>query len=1000
MLMLNKVSLILFNILAFLFGVTFLGNIILTDMEVLITDNFFGGYEWELVNTDGGNEDTYYFKSDFASVDQLRTVGKNVTIAASSEGSVLLKNDNNALPLAKGDKVSLFSVSSVQEPLYSTAGGAARFVVLPNEKLYYKDVFEEAGLEVNPALYEWYASHTEYHHVMASGNSQKSTINDAKWDEITTDAKVDATYGDSAIFIISRVGTEGIDLEWTGGGEGDDYTDGDYLNLSPSEMDTLKNLKLQKEAGVFKSIVIIINSANPLNANFLEDEQYGIDAALWIGHPGAAGLYGVADILVGNVNPSGRLPDTWFGDHCYNPSMANYGAFKHEYNYVVYQEGIYVGYRYTETRYEDLVLGTANVGNYDYEHEVTYPFGYGLSYTEFEYSNMTLLPFDPGSDNLKISVTVTNKGTVAGKEVVQVYLQQPYTQYDIDNHIQKASAELVGFAKTSKLAPGASETVTIEVGGRMFASYDAYGHGTWFVDAGTHYLTVAKNSHDAVNNILAAKKAAGVDVDTYKMTACPGDSASGNADLVMSFEREADATTYKYASRTGAEVVNLFDESDLNRLNDGVNSVEYLNRSNWEGTLLISWDEDGNYTDNHTVVYVSDKIKEGHSTDCNGAVKPDDIAYPTMGADNGLNLIDLRADADGNPLPYDHELWEKLLDQLTWDDYVTLFDNGSRRTGALPSINKPATIDHNGSCGFYSKFSIGPTGLATLNNDPDANQYCTAFPSPGIIAATFNVKIAETVGQIIGEESLWSGQTGIYGLGFNLHRNAYHGRLGESYSECGFLTGMIGGYQTRGVQSKGAYVYNKHLVLNEQEKNRLGHETWISEQALRQLYLLPFEMGVEIGDGMNVMTAFTRLGSKWSGNCENLCEDWLRGETAMRGFAITDSYLRSYMGIAGGIMCGVALPDGSNGKASFEGKATGYGALAWQMREEAHRVLYTVVQSNAMNGIGANTKIITYEPEWVTLKNNVVQGVSIAFYISAGLAAVTSVFAFIKRKRG
>lgn len=996
----NKFSLVIFNILAFLFGITFVGNIILTDMEALITDNFFGGYKWELVNTDGENEDTYYFKSNFNSVDQLRMAGKNVTIAAVSEGSVLLKNENEALPLDKGSKVSMFSVSSAQDPVYSHSGGACKFTIFANEKLYYKNVFEEAGLVINPELYNWYASHTEYHHKLSAGNSQKSTINDAKWDEITTNAKTDATYGDSAIFIIARAATEVIDLEWTKGGSGDDYTDGDYLNLSPSEMDVLKNLKEQKEAGVFKNIVVIINSANPLNANFLEDEQYGIDAALWIGHPGVAGLYGVADILVGNVTPSGRLPDTWYGDHCYNPSMANFGDFQHKYKYVVYQEGIYMGYRYTETRYEDLVLGTANVGDYDYENQVTYPFGYGLSYTNFAYSDMVVTPPAIGSDIFKVSVKVTNTGNVAGKEVVQVYLQQPYTQYDIDNNIQKASADLVGFAKTAKLAPGESETVTIDVAGRFFASYDAYGYGTWYVDAGTHYLTVAKNSHDAVNNILAAKAASGVSVDTSKMTSCPGDSASGNAALVQSFERKADATTYKNASRTGAEVKNLFDESDLNRLNDGVNEIEYLSRSDWEGTLCISWDEDGNFTDNHTTVNISDKIEAGHKTDCNGAVEPDNIAYPTMGAKNGLNLIDLRADAEGNPLPYDHELWDKLLDQLTWNDYITLFDNGLRRTAAIPSINKPATIDHNGSCGFYNAFSIGPNGLANLNDDPNKDQRCTGFPSSGIIAATFNVQLAETVGKIISEESLWSGQSALYGIGFNLHRNAYHGRVGESFSECGFLTGMIGGYETRGIQSKGCYVYNKHLVCNEQETNRYGHETWITEQTLRQSYLLPFEMAIEIGDGMNVMTAFNRVGSKWSGNCANLCEDWLRGEAGMRGFAVTDSYMTSYMGIAGGIMCGVALPDGGNGKASFAGKEEGYGALAWQMREEAHRVLYTVVQSNAMNGIGSNTKIITYEPEWVGTKDNLVQVVSVAFYISAGLAAVTSVFAFIKRKRG
>ncbi len=802
----------------------------------------------------------------------------------------------------------------------------------------------------------------------------------------------------AAIFVLSRNGGEGADLT-VRGGNASDMTNGNYLALSPQEIDVLTHLKELKDSGVFGSVIVLMNSANQVECDFVDDERFGIDALLWIGDTGSTGIKAVAEILAGNIVPSGRLTDTFWKKHYLNPVYANFDAYTFEGGtagnyldtYVVYQEGIYNGYRYTETRYEDAVSGISTVGDFDYSATVAYPFGFGLSYTEFAYSDVSITPPLRGARNYTVSVTVTNKGAVAGKEVVQVYLQKPYTSYDVEHGIEKASVELVGFAKTKLLAPNASEKVTIEVDEREFTSYDADGAGTYIIDAGDHYLTVARDAHDAINNILAAK---GYGVSN-------GMTEEGNADMAKKFTKTFDAKTYSTSDATGAEIVNRFDDADLNRYAGTESKVEYLSRNDWEGTLKYGLSAEQKDLGNQVHVRLTQTMRK------DGAIpvpEKDDIEYPVYGStETHYSLIDLRADEAGNPVPYDSPLWDDLLDQMTWKETVDLLTHGLRMTYAVPGINKPQTIDHNGATGPVQPYNDNEKinkGLAVKTDDPDKREYPTLYPCNGLVAATFNEELIEEMGKAMGNDCLWAGYNGIYGFGVNLHRGAYGGREFEYYSEDGFLTGVMAAAEVRGIQSKGTQVYMKHCVLNDQEKQREGLCVFANEQTIRELYLRAFELPIERANAYNVMTGFNRLGMKWTGH-HGFINTVLHGEFGMLGMAVTDWYTGGsggYMSLPAGVLNGSDLPDGT-ATSEFNGYDEGYGAVAWAMRESAHRILYMHVQGNAMNGLSAGTSIILLTPGWITALKGACIAVGVLTGVSLLFLAAMLVWGFLQGKK-
>ncbi len=984
-------------------------------------NSFLGVSTSKIVTTDGSSQDTgeypRYYESAFQSVAELKAAGLAKAEEVEAEGAVLLKN-NGLLPL-KGTEVSLFGATA-SSPVYGgTGSGAVDTADAPS----YVDAMERSGLTVtNTDLLDWYKQKEYGRDFSASGEE----INEAKWSGIE---KSGATYGQGevAIFVVGRVGGEANDLKSVNHVDGgynpigaDVDQNSDYLMLNKNELGILAGLKGLKDEGKISGIVVLINSANPISAAFLNDEEYGVDAALWIGSVGQSGLYAVGGILSGSVNPSGSLPDTWWTNNYLNPAVANFGSYTYtnagDYSfasspskftsYVVYQEGIYLGYRYTETRYEDAVLGAGNAGAYHYPDVVAYPFGYGLSYTSFSIDDMQVSKQGSGSETeYVVTAVVTNTGDTAGKKAVQVYVQKPYTDYDRQNQIEKASVELAGYGKTGMLAPGESETVTVTVPEYFFTSYDALGSGAFILEDGAYYLTAASDSHEAINNILAAKG----------KTTADGMTREGNAALVYSTDYAFDAATYAKAYGTGSDVASLFASADINRYEGrGDNQVTYLSRSDWEGTLML-WadrDEDGQ-NDSYVKLSMTDQMYQDAILD--GADIPaDDGQWPVMGSsETSYTLIELMKDDAGNALDYNDPKWDALLDQLTYEDMARLCAVGLRMTVSLESVGKPETLDHNGPSGVTQKYSAGPNGYANQTGDPDKELTGTCYPCNGIIAATMNDKLVQEVGELIGEDAMWAGYAGFYGSGLNIHRTPYAGRVFEYYSEDGTLTGLIDTYETIGIQSKGVYVYNKHFALNDQELQRQGLGTWCNEQAMREIYLRAFELPIVNADAKCVMTAFNRIGAVWSGAREPLLTGWLRGEAGMTGFAVTDMYEGDYMSKPHEVLAGNDIPDnfpGTTGTVTtgastdnlgFEfadygpNGATPNAQVARALRESSHRVLYTVLHSRGMDGIGSNTRIVSVTPFWQTA----LTGAQIAFALLSVVSVVLLAADMIPRKK-
>ncbi len=896
---------------------------------VTIFDNtvaaYVGGTFWKLVDED---ESAQYYTSDFDSVEEMTAYGLEVALQVEAEGAVLLMNENNALPLASGAAVSCFSTSSVN----LVYGGTGSGNIDASSADTLKTALESVGFSVNSTLWDFYAEGegSEYLRVTASVVATESAVvSEAPWSAYTDEVLSSvASYGDAAIVVLSRVGGEGADLE---------YETTNYLALDENEKEMMEQIAAMKANGTVDKIIVLINSANALQVDFLKDNEYDVDACLWIGDVGISGINAVAQILCGDVNPSGSLVDTYCYDNYSSPAMQNFTPVTYAGNtsavpsnadtYMIYQEGIYIGYKYYETRYEDTVMGTGNTEGYVYSDDVAFPFGYGLSYTSFEYSDMSV-KYDSAEDVFLVSVTVTNTGdTYSGKETVQIYVQSPYTEYDVENSVEKAAVSLVGFGKTQILAPGESEKLEITVNKSDIASYDSYGAGTYILDAGDYYLTAATDAHNAVNNVLAAKG----------YTLSDGMDAEGDASLTWSWtEDELDTTTYA-VSANGTEITNQLSDADPN-LYDGIETeVTWLSRSDWTGT----WpSETVQLTLTDTLI---DDLQDLQ-------YDPDDydgVEMPTLGADNGLTLYDMIG------LDYDDPLWDDLLDQVTYEEMVSLIGDAFHWTMPVESVQAPGTRDEN-----------GPQGLTASLLGSDATQLdATAFTSEDVMAATFNVDLMTEVGNVIGNNCLSAEIMCLYGPGNNIHRTPYGGRNFEYYSEDGFLSGKISQYEVAAIEAKGVHVVMKHFALNDCEQDRIGLGVWINEQAAREVYLKAFQAPVEEGNANGVMVAYTRWGSLWSGGNYGLITGILREEWGCDGMIITDNVLTTYVNGVDGVLAGTSifdamLPYVTNQLPKYEDDAV----VVTAMREATHHDLYAIANSIAMNGMGENTTIRTTQP--------------------------------------
>jgi beta-glucosidase len=954
---------VLTSISAILLVAVIIGNTI-AQSSASIINLYLGTTTYKMVKGNS-NEDTEYFKSDFASEEELVAFEEELCATVEAEGATLLKNDNAALPLASGNKVSLFSHSSVDLMYGGTGSGQVDTSSAPNLKM----ALEEVGISINQSLWDFYSSEdisTNYSRKTAGKISDDYTnsttqflVNEVPWNLVEeANATTFAEYGDAAIVVLARSGGEGSDLPSGDNGSGLTWItseEGNYLELTQEEKDMLAGLKVLKDNGTFKKIVVLLNSSNAIELDFLNPEicgvDYGVDACMWIGDVGQTGVFGVARLLAGEIAPSGSLADTFFYDNLQNPAVVNFYAQEYtnaadlglgvgdyqstwglmkNYNvtnyYTVYQEGIYLGYRYFETRYEDKVMGTGNAGDFDYNKIVAYPFGYGMSYTTFDLSNYSVTPTPDGFD---VAVTVTNTGDVAAKKTVQVYLQSPYTEYDKANGIEKASVELCGFDKTETLAPGESETLKIFVPFTELRTYDANNAETYILDAGDYYFTVANGTHEAVNNILAAKG----------YTTADGMDADGQANLTSKWVCETqDNEIFATSESTGVTITNLFDEADPNKASASPGTVTWLSRSDWEGTYPTTsqrnWAATQEMADQ--LAYIR------YNPNDYG-----DVEMPTLGAKNDLTLA-MMIGKD-----YNDPMWMDLLDQLTFDEMVECITLGFHTTAAVPSITKTATHDENGPQGLTASLMGGASAMCYTSED--------------VMAATFNTDLIYQVGLCIGEDCLAADHSGIYGPGINMHRTPYSGRNFEYFSEDPFLSGVICAAEVQGIQKKGVYVYMKHAALNDSETFRMGVSTWVNEQAAREIYLEPIATAIEDGGAAGIMSAFNRWGNTWSGAYRPLQIGFLREELGMQGISITDfSGCSYYMSTPDGLLGGSNLWDSSmrdihtNQLATYKNDPV----IVTAMRDSLHRILYTVANSNAMNGISTADRMKTVTPWW------------------------------------
>lgn len=907
------------------------------------------------------------YKNDFKTEEELTEYNGNVAENIEAEGMVLLKNNDNSLPLKSEAKVSLFSVSSVDLVLGGTGSGS----VDTDKADDFKTALSNQGFQVNPTLWDFYKDKNSKGYKRSSPNWRggKFAINEVPWADVEASAGSSFdSYNDAAIVVLSRSGGEGSDLTAQNFAETKSVSgnSGHYLELSKEEVDMLTAIN-----GKFNNIVVIINANNPLELKGL-DQFSNVKSQLWVGGLGQTGIRAVAKALKGTVVPSGRLVDTYVTDNLKSPAMQNAGAnfwidnkpastgwVNEADQYVVEQEGIYVGYRYYETRYEDTVLKSANNTGFSYEDEVIYPFGYGLSYTTFSYSNFQA---KEDGDNFILSVDVKNTGsTYSGKEVVQAYISVPYTQYDKENLIEKSSIELAGFAKTEILAPNASQTVSITIPKSELVSYDYVKAKTYILDEGDYHFTIAKNAHEAINNVLAKKG---------KHTS-DGMTSDGDKAFVYTWHNNSlDTETYSKDSATGTKITNQLADASIDWYEE-YKDFKYLTRQDWDGSFpkpfASSTDEKG---EKH--ITFPDKLIQDLAPRFED--KASEFTMPKTNQETPFNLASMIG------RDYDDPAWSELLDSLSVDQMFEIVRNGGYGTPEMPAINKPATVEKDGPAGISATLIGGTKGMA--------------YPTEVVIASTFNVDIAKEFGKAVGNDAMYANVQGWYAPAMNIHRTPFSGRNFEYYSEDGFISGKMGAATVQGAYEKGLVTYIKHFAFNDTEGvideangikgSKDGIATFLNEQAAREIYLKPFEMSVKEGKATALMNAFNRIGTVWCGGSVALETNILTEEWGFKGNIITDmAGLESYMDIRSGLMAGTDLWMNT---AADKFKLDDYKnnpQIVTYARDASHNVLYSFANSVAMNGIGADSKIVSVLPGWIQwmIALDVVIGVGILVWI-------------------
>ncbi len=974
---------------------------------ILVTSLALGVKDFtELLNTvmPGGGPRAVYaegvesiYLTKYTSKADVYEAAREMNQLICEEGMVLLKNENGALPLytpvsddsvSRRVRISVFGKNSVNIAYGGSGSGGANTSNVVD--LY--QALEAAGFEYNPTLKAFYDDNNK------SGPARKGNSKDldsgdtvilstAETPQSMYTSDVTASYGDyrdAAIVVITRIGGEGFDLPRTMvGSTGYRNEDDHFLQLDQNEEDLIAAVC---EAG-FDKVILLVNSGQALELGFLEADsgyvtQKGyhidpnkIDAAIWMGFPGETGTRAIANILNGSVNPSGRLADTYATDFKQDPTWENFGDNRITgkkggtpggdqyvfdvpeddqppvpYYFVDYEEGVYVGYKYYETR-------GAEDENW-YQSHVVYPFGHGLSYTGFQWeleddSQIRNAQLD-GMKLYTVKVKVTNTGDVAGKEVVQLYGHAPYTP----GGVEKSHVTLLDFAKTELLKPGQSQVVELTFDPYYLASFDsrdANGNGNrgYELDAGDYALYIQRNAHDKEFDIPFTV---------------------------------AEDILYREDPVTGYPVVTLYTDCENPAFDADTSLESVLSRSDWEGTFPVTPTAAERQGSKELLGWLKDK-SHNNPTDFS------DIEMPYSEESNGLVLRDLLynengeyVDADGDGIPmalYDDPRWEKLLDQAAVSDLIRVYDYAAYHIEAVDSMGLSRI-----NC------ADGPVGWACFMDQTRFYSTCS-FCSQTLVATSWNVELAEAFGMAVGDEGIIGNEagdkspySGWYAPGANIHRSPFGGRNFEYYSEDGILSGKIAAAQIRGCNAKGVVTFIKHFAVNEQETHRSisGDCSWVTEQAMREIFLRPFEIAVKEGNTKAIMSSFNRIGTRWTGGDWRLCTEILRNEWGFQGTVLCDfntipAYMNSrQMAYAGGDLNLATLPESWCDESSA--------ADVYVLRQNVKNTLFAFVNSNAMNG-----DVIGYETAYWVIG-------LIAFDCVAALAlAVWGILVFMKQKR-
>ncbi|MBQ5443285.1 MAG: glycoside hydrolase family 3 protein, partial [Oscillospiraceae bacterium] len=819
--------------------------------------NSFLGLTGQTIAIEG---DTNYYPSAYGELnaenaDRLMADEKAHSIRAMHEGTVMLRNENGALPLSAAERSVTIFGNNAADPVYRANAGNASFSAEYGGALY--EAFEQAGFRVNPTIRDAYEnSGVRRNSVASRGNSSIGEVPESFYTDAMK-ASFDE-YADVAFVLFTRYGGEGVDLDMK------DAEGVPMLSLHESEADLLRMIR---QSGVFKKTVVLINSPFAMDVQWIEDEDFGVDACLVFGAVGDYGFLGLADILTGAADVTGHLADTWASSSLSSPAMQNFGDFQFSNlnklygdRYLVYAEDIYVGYKYYETRYQDEVLGLNNAASsagafmgdiWSYADEMAYPFGYGLSYARFT-QELEEITWDQSAHTVTARVKVTNEGGFDGesKSLVQLYAQLPYET----GMAQKSAVQLIGFQKSSALGAGESETVTVTVSDYFFAVYDENAQngadnsktGCYVFDAGDYYFAIGSSAHDALNNIMAKK-------DVTGMFDEKGYPVAGNSDMAVKVTLDNyDNTSYAVSPVTGVVVSNQLQNADLNGYIPG--AVAYLTRDDWNSFPKAV--EGLNATDEMKELMVGATY-----------VKPEDApdtAELSFGQDMGLKLVEMMN------VPYDDAEWKSFIDQISISNLATVCGD-NRGVVAIPEVGKPANASTNGPSGIQGSYMKG-NGKA-----------CTLYVDEPIQAATFNLDLAAERGAFMAEDAAYAGVTMVFGPGANIHRTAYLGRNSEYFSEDGFLSYQMSRANAIPMTERGIITGFKHFCLNDQEVNRHGVATFVTEQACREIYFKAFEGALADGAGLGVMTSYNRIGLTASPAHRGAQVEILRNEWGFKG---------------------------------------------------------------------------------------------------------------------